>query len=130
MRLYLDTSAAAKLIVKEPESAALIEHLESAIEAGHDLVSSVLLETELRRVAMRQDLSQESVSNVLDRIQLALPDNLLYRDAGLLAGKYLRPFDALHIASALRLDAGWLITYDKVLAAAAGNHGLRTQAPG
>lgn len=130
MRVYLDTSAASKLIVKEPESAALIEYLDASVAAGHDLVSGLLLETELRRMAIRQDLSQTAVSDVLDRIQLALPDTLLYRDAGLLSGTHLRSLDALHIAVALRLDAREMITYDKVQTKAAWSHGLRTLAPG
>lgn len=130
MRTYLDTSAASKLLVNEPESTALIDYLDASVEAGMDLVSGLVLETELRRMAIRQNLSQAAVSDVLDRIQLALPDKLLYRDAGLLSGTQLRSLDALHIAAALRLDAREMITYDKVQTKAARSHGLRTLAPG
>ncbi len=129
MRAYVDTSAAAKLIVREAESAALIAYLDAAVAAEVDLVSSLLLETELRRVAVRLDLSQVAVSDVLDRVQLALPDKLLYRDAGLLSGANLRSLDALHVAAALRLEAREIITYDRMQTKAAKHHGLRTVAP-
>jgi predicted nucleic acid-binding protein len=129
VRVYLDTSAASKLIVREPESVVLIEYLDAAVAAGVDLVSSLLLETELRRVAIRLELPQVAVSDVLDRVQLAFPDKLLYRDAGLLSGANLRSLDALHVAAALRLEAREFITYDRVQAKAANNHGLKTVAP-
>ena len=49
MRWYLDTSAAIKLLVDERESADLAEH----IDAGQqELVSAILLETELRRAVL------------------------------------------------------------------------------
>jgi hypothetical protein len=49
---YLDTSAAAKLLVEEDESDALVAYLDRTVD-GQDLISSALLETELRRLAIR-----------------------------------------------------------------------------
>lgn len=46
---YLDTSAAAKLLIEEPESAARAEW---ADDASVELVATLLLETELRRLAV------------------------------------------------------------------------------
>ena len=60
--------------------------------------------TELRRLAVREDLDQSSVSVLLDRLDLAeLPRSLMY-EAGLLPGKRLRSLDALHLATALRVE--------------------------
>jgi uncharacterized protein len=50
MRLYVDTSAAAKLLVDEPESDALAAFLEHALADGDTVGPSLLLETELRRL--------------------------------------------------------------------------------
>jgi len=125
-RFYLDTSAAAKLLVDEVESAAL-----AAWADGADvrLLATHLLETELRRFANRHDLPQADVSAVLARIDLYDLPPSLYREAGLRPGKSLRSLDALHLAAAIRLDAEALVTYDIRLAEAAGGIGLSVHAP-
>ncbi|MDT7658661.1 MAG: hypothetical protein QOF38_3376, partial [Pseudonocardiales bacterium] len=53
MILYVETSAAAKLIIEEPESSRLAAHLDRAVDQDDGLLSSMLLETELRRLAVR-----------------------------------------------------------------------------
>lgn len=125
-RCYLDTSAAAKLLVEESESAALADWLDRA-----DLrpMATLLLETELRRLAVRLDLSQQAVTGVLEGVELyALPDTA-YREAGLMSRRDLRSLDALHLAGALRLDVDVLVTYDGRLAAAGADVGLTVVAP-
>jgi hypothetical protein len=57
-RYYLDTSAAAELLVEERESAALALWADGA---DAELVSTNLLETELRRFCHREGLGQEHV---------------------------------------------------------------------
>jgi uncharacterized protein len=125
--LYLDTSAAAKLLVDEPESDALARHLD---RVGPDemLASNALLETELRRVAVRLDLAQASVSEVLARVALVDPDRSLFHEAGLLPGATLRSLDALHLATALRL-AAVVVAYDARLVASATALGLDVVSP-
>lgn len=125
-RCYLDTSAAAKLLVSEPESGALAAWLDGA---DAEPMATLLLETELRRLAVRLDLRQQSVSALLERVELfALPDTA-FREAGLMPRRDLRSLDALHLAGALRLDVDVLLTYDDRLAAAAADVGLRVLAP-
>ncbi len=68
--LYIDTSAAAKLLVEEDASARLATHLDVAVAADDTVVSSMLLETELRRLAVRFDLAQSAVTQLLDRVDL------------------------------------------------------------
>jgi len=102
VRHYIDTSAAAKLLVEEGESDALVAFLERALEDGGAVGSSLLLETELRRLGIRLAIPQERVTLVLERMELLVPDGDVFRNAGLLPGAVLRSVDALHVAAALR----------------------------
>jgi len=56
--LYVETSAAAKLIIDETESSRLAAHLDRAVDQDDGLLSSMLLETELRRLAVRTGVAQ------------------------------------------------------------------------
>lgn len=125
-RFYLDTSAAAKLLVEEAESAPLALWADGA---GLSLVATHLLETELRRFASRHDLPQADVSEILSRVDLHDLPPSLYREAGLLPGPALRSLDALHLAASIRLDVEALVTYDIRLAGAARELGLPVHAP-
>jgi predicted nucleic acid-binding protein len=123
MIVYVETSAAAKLLVNEAESSRLGEHLDQLPEAP---VSCLVLETELRRMAVREDLPQAAVTAVMERFMLIEPDRSMYRDAGLLPGRMLRSLDALHVAAALRMSADVMVSYDGRQIAAAEGVGLRT----
>lgn len=128
MTVYLDTSAAAKLMVEESESARLAAFLDG-LDAGEDILSSALLETELRRFATRLDLDQSAVTDLLGRVGLVEPDRSLFHEAGLLPGRHLRSLDALHLATAIRVDATALVAYDHRLLAAARSLGLSALSP-
>ncbi|MGI8815555.1 MAG: type II toxin-antitoxin system VapC family toxin [Pseudonocardia sp.] len=123
MIVYVETSAAAKLLVEEEASARLADHLDGLPEPP---VSCLVLETELRRLAVRVGLPQTAVTDVLDRFDLLELDRSLYREAGVLPGQHLRSLDALHVAAALRLDADVMLSYDHRQHAAAREAGLRT----
>jgi uncharacterized protein len=129
VRCYLDTSAAAKLLVEETESDALAAFLERAVEGGDVVGSSRLLETELRRLAIRITLPQEHVTMVLERLDLLVPDDEVFRTAGLLPSASLRSLDALHVAAAMRWGADTVMTYDERQALAARSVGLDVIAP-
>lgn len=129
MSAYVETSAAAKLLVEEAESAALAEYLDAQRGAGLPLVSSLLLETELRRLATRAGVGQGRVTAVLDRFDLYEPDRATYVEAGLLPGAVARSLDALHVAVAIRVEAEELVAYDHRQAEAARAAGLRVVAP-
>lgn len=129
MRWYVDASAAAKLLIEEPESDALAAFLDRAVADGDDVGSSRLLETDLRRLGIRLDVPQEHVTLVLERLDLLLPDSDVFRTAGVLPGPALRSLDALHVAAALRWEAEGIVTYDVRQAAAARGVGLQTAAP-
>ena len=125
--VYVDTSALAALLKPEPESESLERWLD---DNSATLVSSNLLETELRRVAVRDGLSQTDVTALLDGVALAALDRAVFRNAGFLPMEMLRTLDALHLEAAIRLDADAMLTYDQRLALAAEAAGLTVIAPG
>lgn len=127
IRWYIDTSAAAKLIVREAESAALITELN---KVKPNLVSSLLLETELRRMVHRIDsITQENVTTLLSKISLFMVEPAQFIHAGLLPGKHLRSPDALHLATAIDLQVDALVTYDVRMRSAATDSGLSVISP-
>jgi uncharacterized protein len=125
--VYLDTSAAAKLLVEEPESAALADYLD---HQDVDSVACLLLETELRRFAVRHAIPQSDVTAILDNVSLFEMPRSLYYAAGILPGQHLRSLDALHLTAAARLGADILITYDSRMQELAAELGLSVLAIG
>ena len=124
---YLDTSAAMKLVLDEPQSDALTADL-----AGSDdrrLVSSWLLHAEMHCAAGRhpQDVDLEAVRTVLDSVSLID----LTRGDLLAAGTHapLRSNDAIHLAVALRVGADEIVTYDGELIEQATAAGLPVLSP-
>lgn len=124
--VYVDTSALGALLVAQVESDALVGWLNGT---SAELVSSDLLETELRRMAVCERRDQADVTVLLDGVSIAALDRAVYRSAGLLPMPYLRSLDALHLEAALRLDVDALLTYDKRLGEAAQSVGLEVIAP-
>lgn len=130
MTIYIETSAAAKLLADEPESDALLDYLEGLADDEIYPVSSILLETELRRIGRRDQIDQGCVSDVLVRFSLLEADRSVFIDAGLLHRRWLRSLDAIHIATAIRAEADQFLTYDHRQAASARDAGIRVIAPG
>lgn len=128
MTVYVESSAAGKLLIEEPESPALSDYLDD-IAAQARVVSSLLVETELRRLAVRIDLDQIEVTAVLARFWFVDLDPACYRQAGLLPGANLRSLDAIHIAAALSSGVDAMVTYDRRQADAARAVGLAVIAP-
>lgn len=125
--VYVDTSALGALLIAQAETQALIDWLD---REPARLVSSDLLETELRRMAVREECDQSRVSVILDGVSLAALDRATYRSAGFLPMPYLRTLDALHLEAAIRLDVEAVLTYDHRLGEAARVAGLDVIAPG
>lgn len=124
---YIDTSAAWKLLVREAESDALIDTLDS-MEPG--LVSSWLLDTELRRASQRNPhVTHQILSDLLDEIDLYEVPAGTFRSAGLLPGTHLRSLDALHLAAAVSIGVDAVLTYDERMAASARDLGLNVLSP-
>jgi uncharacterized protein len=129
--VYVDTSAAMKLLVEEKESAVLADDLQRRSEDGDTLVASLLLHTELHCAANRraERLEHESVSQVLSAIALVDVESGDLTTAPLLPGR-LRSADAVHLATALRLNARAMVVYDSELRAASRTAGIDVLSPG
>jgi predicted nucleic acid-binding protein len=128
--VYLDSSALVKLVVAEPESMALIEHLEEWPQR----VSSALALTELPRALDRAGLgapAHRRARDVLGRIALVDVDRRILTTAATLEPSTLRTLDAIHLATALaiREDLEMVVTYDRRLRAAAERVRIDVVAP-
>ena len=127
--LYLDASAAVKLVVEEPESAALADRVRDEV-----LVSSELCRLEVARALRRLGLGAGAARlgrRVMDRFDLLRVDARILDRAVEVGPPRLRSLDAIHVASALaferQLEA--FVTYDRRLANAADLVGLPLVSP-
>ncbi|HWI31377.1 MAG TPA: type II toxin-antitoxin system VapC family toxin [Microbacterium sp.] len=124
---YLDASAAMKLVLDEPESAALVDALAS--DPDRWLAAGWLLHTEMHCAAGRHPdaFDLDAIRGVLDVVNLVD----LTRGDMIAAGTHapLRSNDAIHLAVAIRLGVDEIVTYDSELADAAARAGLAVLAP-
>ena len=135
MRVYVDSSALLKRSVEEAESDAVEEALGHHIDDGDPLVSSSLAWIEVSR-ALRSRLDGEDHDIVREAIEDALSgiaERPIAADVVSLARRIsqsvLRSLDAIHLATAILVDADALITYDERLAAAARDNNVAVVAP-
>jgi uncharacterized protein len=114
---YLDSSALVKLMVREPETAALRRELQHWPQR----VSSLLAAVELSRVALRLGhLTIPAVARVLAGLRVLSIDQIA-QTAAQIGSPRLRSLDAIHLATAQSLGTqlGVLITYDQRMLAEA-----------
>jgi len=125
--LYLDTSAAVKLLLLEEESLAI-----RAYVIDQDWASSALLRTELVRAVVRVDPSvvPRALDLLLQPRLLAIEARIL-DTAARLSPPSLRSLDAIHLASALELrdELTAFVAYDDRLLAAASALGMPVASP-
>jgi len=136
--IYLDTSAILKLLRREAETDALIDHLDAY--GQQDLITSALATVETSRALTALGEAEIAARAVhrSDRVDIgagvipAVAISATVLDlARTLPPVVLRSLDAIHLATA-RLagdNLDHLITYDKRMLAAADAAGLRALAP-
>ena len=127
--IYLDTSAAIKLVVAEPETGRL--ELWMAEHAGIPRVSSRLLRIEMLRAVTRTAPHRMSrVNVVLSAIALLSMDDVAPA-AEVIGDKTLRSLDAIHLATAheIRTELSAFVCYEKRLRDSAHALGLPVEAP-
>lgn len=120
MKTYLDTSALVKLIVDEPESAALRRYL--ADIPTDTLFTAALTRTELVRTARRINAAAVTEARrALSGIATVTMTAAILDAAANLDPPLLRSLDAIHLATALRAggDLRAVVTYDARMAEAA-----------
>jgi predicted nucleic acid-binding protein len=125
--LYADASALLKLVMREPETAAVA----ALLHEGPEVVSSVVgwVETVLVAATGAGEEGARRARRVLaEATILDLTTPIRERAAGLVG---LRTLDAIHLATALALGGALegLLTYDRRLAQAASAAGLPVLAP-
>ena len=127
--ILVDTSALAKLLVEESESASLRAALG---ERGfqHEFAISTVATVELRRLSVRLGLAPERVAPVLQPFRVLRLTEAILQLAGRLPYPHLGTLDAMHVATAVAAEASTLITYDVRQAEAARGEGLKILQPG
>ena len=126
---YLDTSAAAKLVLRERGSTAMSRWAEA-----HDAEygSSDILRVELLRAVRRAAPEFKArARSVLETMSLMALSTETFERAALLEPTQLRSLDAIHLAAALEVgpDLDGIVTYDERLAEAAVALGVPVVSP-
>jgi uncharacterized protein len=118
-----------KLVIEEPESTLLEGHLgnEPTLATSRIAIVEVLRATALANPAPEV---RAEAGRLLTSCMLIDVSDALLRDAAGLASATVRSLDAIHLASALRIEADELVAYDRWLTAAAAERGLAVSSPG
>jgi predicted nucleic acid-binding protein len=125
---YLDSSAIVKLVVREPESAALRRYL----RRRSPFVSSALARTEVLRALLPAGGDAVAAGRrALARLDLVRVNDRVLNGAALLLPPELCSLDAIHLATAALIgaDLGTVVTYDERMGEAARQQGLRVASP-
>ena len=126
---YADSSALVKLVIEERESEALERHLAD----GPTLATSRIALVEVTRATALANPAREvaeAARRVLESCLLVEVSDAILRAAADLASASIRTLDALHLASALRVEPDEVVAYDQRLLAAARERGLVGASPG
>ena len=118
-----------KLVIHEPESAALERHLAD----GPVLATSRIALTEVHRATVLANPAPEALGEaerlLASCLLIDVSDRLL-RAAARLTSLEVRALDAVHLASALQVEADEFLAYDRRLLAAAVERGFVIAHPG
>ncbi len=124
---YVDSSALTKLVLDEPESAAMRRWY---VEAEQVLCSRIgIIET--RRAVARGRYEPGHLDVIMASLQIVELEPGIARQAASVGPATLRTLDAIHLATAvaLRSEVGAFVTYDDRLAEAARAAGLPVVRP-
>jgi uncharacterized protein len=126
--IYLDASALVKLVVSEPESAALRRYLRSRPARATCALSRVEVPRAVRHYGVHAVNRARLLFQRLDII--GLDDELLDRAASI-EPAVLRSLDAIHVTAAQTLGGELveMVTYDSRVAEAAGRLGIAVTGP-
>jgi len=127
-RTYFDSSALVKLVVREPESAAL----RAFVRRRTGRTSCALVRVEVLRAVRRHGPSTVGrARQLIERFELLRIDDALLDAAALLPVDQVRSLDAIHLAAAQRLgsDFAVLVSYDERMLEAARELRMRIASP-
>lgn len=137
MRVYADSSALIKRSVEEAESDALQAALDRYVTDDAAIVSSSLAWIEVSR-ALRTRVNdghnrEREIQDAIDVALSGVAERPITGDVVGLArrvGPPVRTLDAIHLATAVLLDADVVLTYDDRLVEACRQGGLAISSPG
>lgn len=118
-----------KLVVEEAESARLADHLGEGVVSATSRIALVEV-SRATRIANASEEAQQETRRLLDACLLVDVSDRILRNAASLTSRRVRTLDAIHLATALYVDADELVAYDRRLLEAAEAQGLSTAAPG
>lgn len=136
MSAYFDTSALAKLVLREPESAAVARVWNATADAYASTIGYVELNAAVARACRDGRIKPSAMNAVRDDLEevwrqvvTVEVDATVVAGAGALAARHvLAALDAIHLASATDVAAGTrpfaFVTFDRRLAEAALAEGL------
>jgi predicted nucleic acid-binding protein len=136
VRVYLDSSALLKRVLREFEREEFTIALRALIDDRAELFSSSLAWVEVSRT-IRTRLAAEAPRRIIDLIEIALSgieefpvSEQVIDMAQRLGPASIRSLDAIHLASASLLGVDLVCAYDQRLLGAAEELGFRTASPG
>jgi predicted nucleic acid-binding protein len=116
------------MLLDEPDALAV----EREMNSFDQLVSSRLLQVELRRVGLRESCLQDA-EGLLAAVSLIAMDDEILIAAEIILPTSVATLDAIHLATAVRLaedgEIDALMTFDKRLAHGARQHGITVLSP-
>lgn len=118
-----------KLVVEEPESAALDRHLADGPVLATSRIALVEVPRAIAIANQGAEARRDTESLLASCLLVDVTDDLL-RTASALASAEVRTLDAIHLASALRIEADELVAYDRRLTVAGAEQGLEVRSPG
>lgn len=134
MRVYFDSSALIKRVVAEDESDDLVDFLDARYEQGDVLASSSLAWVEVSRVVLARVRKPADAGELIDGAMSGIDERQMTAEVVSIARRIeplvLRSVDALHLATAVLIDADLVVTYDERLADACRRNALAVASPG
>lgn len=132
--IYLETTALTKLVIAEPETAALQAWLASQRDQGEYNATSALGRVELMRVVARygEPGHVERARYVLDGLDILPLTKTVMSLAETVGPVALRSLDAIHLASVVQVKQHLttVVTYDRRLLQACREADVETTSPG
>ena len=134
MRVYVDSSALIKRVIQEQESTALVDFLDVHHEQADLLASSSLAWVEVSRAVLARAKSSTGAGQLIDDAMSGIDERSMTAEVVSVARRIeplvLRSLDAIHLATAVLIDADVVVTYDDRLADACRRNALAVAMPG
>ena len=118
-----------KLVIDEPESAELEDHLANDVVLATSRLALVEVPRAARIANPSEELQREAQRLLAACLLVDVSDHVL-RSAAPITSRKVKTLDAVHLATAVYIDADELVAYDGRLLDAAQSQGLQTAAPG